>query len=141
MFSIEKAKELFRKKGPFRVHYNKQGEMESVFVMSTSGHLFFRLTKYHLFFRLTKYGDLSEGGEREIHLSDFSVEEQFRGLGEGDKCLDKIIEICKELGADKLLVSVEDVDSWVSEWFQRKGFKVDTYYEDCDDQLFLNLKK
>ena len=132
MFSIEKAKELFRKKGSFRVHYNKQGEMESVFVMSTSG---------HLFFRLTKYGDWSEGEEREIYLSDFSVEEQFRGLGEGNKSLDKIIEVCKELGADKLLLGVEEVDSWVSEWYKRKGYKVDTYYEDCDDQLFLNLKK
>lgn len=130
MFSIEKAKELFRKKGPFRVHYNKQGEMESVFVMSTSG---------HLFFRLTKYGDWSEGEEREIYLSDFSVEEQFRGLGEGNKSLDKIIEVCKELGGEQLILGVEE-DSWVEKWYERKGFQHYEYDEENRNIMSLELK-
>lgn len=130
MFSIEKAKELFRKKGPFRVHYNKQGEMESVFVMSTSG---------HLFFRLTKYGDWSEGEEREIYLSDFSIDEEFRGKGIGGKTLDKIIEVCKELGGEQLILGVED-DSWVQKWYERKGFTHYEYDEENRNIMCLDLK-
>lgn len=140
MFSIEKAKELFRKKGSFRVHYNKENgdefqpdwtRMESIYVMSTSGHIFFRLTAYHNWL-----------DDRQIFLSDFSIDEEFRGKGIGDKTLDKIIEVCKELGGEQLILGVEEdsEDSWVEKWYERKGFKHYEYDEENRNIMSLDLK-
>lgn len=136
MFSIEKAKELFRKKGPFRVHYNRERRefepcwagMESVYVMSTSGHIFFRLTAYHNWL-----------DDRQIFLSDFSIDEEFRGKGIGNKTLDKIIEVCKELGGEQLFLGVED-DSWEKKWYERKGFTHYEYDEKNRNIMSLELK-
>ena len=137
MFSIEKAKELFRKKGPFRVHYNKENwdefqpdwtRMESVYVMSTSGHIFFRLTAYH-----------NWRADRQIFLSDFSIDEEFRGKGIGNKTLDKIIEVCKELGGEQLILGVEQ-DCWVEKWYERKGFKHYEYDEENRNIMSLDLE-
>lgn len=136
MFSIEKAKELFIKKGPFRVHYNKENgdefqpdwtRMESVYVMSTSGHIFFRLTAYHNWL-----------DDRQIFLSDFSIDEEFRGKGEGDRTLDKIIEVCKELGGEELSLKAKE-DSWVEKWYERKGFR-HCEYEGENGIMSLNLE-
>lgn len=138
MFSIERAKELFIKKGLFIVHYNRERRefqpcwagMESVYVMSTSGHIFFRLTAYH-----------SWGGDRQIFLSDFSIDEEFRGKGIGGKTLEKIIEVCKELGGEQLILGVEeDEDSWVEKWYERKGFKHYEYDEENRNIMSLELK-
>lgn len=51
----------------------------------------------------------------------------------------KIIEVCKELGGEQLILGVEE-DSWVKKWYERKGFKHYEYDEDNKSILSLNLE-
>ena len=55
--------------------------------------------------------------------------------------MEKIIEVCKELGGEQLILGVEeDEDSWVEKWYERKGFKHYEYDEENRNIMSLELK-
>ena len=61
--------------------------------------------------------------ENAVWLHDLYVGEQARSRNAGKILIEKSIEVAKELGADKLMLSVAAKNSYAKDFFERKGFR------------------
>lgn len=61
--------------------------------------------------------------ENAVWLHDLYVDESARGQDAGKILIENSIEAAKELGADKLMLSVAPKNEYAKEFFERTGFK------------------
>jgi GNAT superfamily N-acetyltransferase len=61
--------------------------------------------------------------ENAAYLHDIYVTETARGTGAGRLLIEKSIEIAKEFGADKLMLSVAAKNEIAQRFFERRGFR------------------
>jgi len=61
--------------------------------------------------------------ENAVWLHDLYVDERTRGQNAGKLLIEKSAEVAKELGADKLMLSVAAKNTAAKEFFERTGFK------------------
>lgn len=61
--------------------------------------------------------------ENAVWLHDLYVDETVRGKSAGKLLVEKSIEVAKELGADKLMLSVAAKNAAAKEFFEKQGFK------------------
>lgn len=74
-------------------------------------------------FALYSYSD----DNKFLYLSNVYVSPELRGRGFGDRVLDFAFEKAKDLNYKKLCLNVKK-DSWVEDWYKRRGF---VPFEDC----------
>ncbi|HLM01658.1 MAG TPA: GNAT family N-acetyltransferase [Pyrinomonadaceae bacterium] len=77
--------------------------------------------------------------ENAAWLHDIYIDEAARGQNAGKLLIESAIEIAKELGADKLMLSVAAKNEFAGEFFERSGFKT-TMVEMMLDLLPAQLK-
>lgn len=61
--------------------------------------------------------------ENAVWLHDLYVDERTRGQNAGKLLIENSIEVARELGADKLMLSVAAKNETAKEFFERTGFK------------------
>lgn len=61
--------------------------------------------------------------ENAVWLHDIYIDEAGRKLGAGKLLIEKSIETAKELGGDKLMLSVAAKNTFAREFFDRRGFR------------------
>lgn len=74
----------------------------------------------YLQYEMMDYANLLENA---VWLHDLYVEETARGQNAGKLLIEKSVEIAKQLGADKLMLSVAAKNTAAKEFFERTGFK------------------
>jgi GNAT superfamily N-acetyltransferase len=73
----------------------------------------------YLEFEAKDYANLLEEA---AWLHDIYIDETKRGTGAGKLLIEKSIEVARELGADKLMLSVAAKNEFAREFFERSGF-------------------
>jgi len=71
-------------------------------------------------FEARDYANLLENA---AWLHDIYIDETARGTGAGKLLIEKSIEVAKELGADKLMLSVAAKNEFAKEFFEHSGFR------------------
>ena len=74
----------------------------------------------YLQFEAKDYANLLENA---AWLHDIYIDEAARGHNAGKLLIEKSIEVAKELGADKLMLSVAAKNEYAKEFFERSGFR------------------
>ncbi len=74
----------------------------------------------YLQFEAMDYANLLENA---VWLHDLYVDEATRGLSAGKLLVEKSKEVAKELGANKLMLSVAAKNEYAQEFFERGGFR------------------
>lgn len=74
----------------------------------------------YLQYEALDYSNLLENAAR---LHDLYVDESVRGQNAGTLLIEKSIEIAKQFGADKLMLSVAAKNIYAKDFFERGGFK------------------
>lgn len=113
----------------FISHKRDWPDMVSLMVMEKDGRAMVHFYKYH--------DDPST-----LFLSDLSVDPEHRKQGIGNLILNIAEDVARQTGADSISLWVEK-DSWMSEWYQRKGYQ---FWSEKDGQennvwLIKNLEK
>lgn len=81
--------------------------------------------------------------EQEKHimfLSNLNVSKKFRRKGYGNDILNYAIKYAKSHGGEYLYLFTIDKNSWITKWYNRKGF-ITFNIEDGGCNMFLDLKK
>lgn len=107
-------------------------------------HIFFtdeenylNIMDYHTFVRVYFYDDnLEDKNIHHFYISDLSVEEGFRREGRATNMLNHIEAIAKQCKITELYLKV-DKDSWMHEWYLRRGFRDYT----LDEENYIWLQK
>jgi GNAT superfamily N-acetyltransferase len=86
----------------------------------------------YLQFEARDYANLLESA---AWLHDIYIDERARGTGAGQLLIEKSAEAAKELGADKLMLSVAAKNEFARSFFERRGFR-ETMHE-----MMLDLTK
>jgi ribosomal protein S18 acetylase RimI-like enzyme len=74
----------------------------------------------YLQFEAKDYANLLENAAL---LHDIYIDEAARGHNAGKSLIEKSIEVAKELGANKLMLSVAAKNEYAKEFFERNGFR------------------
>ena len=98
---------------------------------------YLNIMDYHTFVRVYFYDDnLEDKNIHHFYISDLSVEEGFRREGRATNILNHIEAIAKQCKITELYLKV-DKDSWMHEWYLRRGFRDYT----LDEENYIWLQK
>lgn len=74
--------------------------------------------------------------EDNAYIEGLHVSEEQRRNGMGSDMMSKLIDKCKEIGANKVTLWC-DKSKWMYEWYQRLGFKYDGDKEDQEGYVWM----
>lgn len=106
-------------------------------IFFTAEENYLNIMDYHTFVRVYFYDDnLEDKNIHHFYISDLSVEEGFRREGRATNILNHIEAIAKQCKITELYLKV-DKDSWMHEWYLRRGFRDYT----LDEENYIWLQK
>lgn len=108
------------------VHIRREDDITSILIMAKNGHSFARIYWF--------YDD-----EYKIYFEGLSVSPEFRKLGLGNKLLSIFEDIAKKLLFKNLLLFVKK-DSWLFDWYVRKGYKQYRNHKNQLDCIWMQKK-
>lgn len=108
------------------INRNTSEENTLVYIMEEHGISFCMLSFY-------------EKEKHIMYLSNLNVAENYREEGHGNDILKFAIDRAKSYGCEYLYLFTVDKDSWITEWYKRKGF-IEYKVENGECNMYLKLK-